>query len=75
VLRAYLARTINSMLGHDSARPLEPEQSLADLGVDSLASIQLAEQLARDLEVSVPVRALLDSTIESLASTIGARLA
>jgi hypothetical protein len=40
-----------------------------------LASIQLAEQLARDLGVSVPVRALLDSTIESLASTIGARLA
>jgi acyl transferase domain-containing protein len=75
LLRAYLARTINAMLGHDSARPLEPEQSLADLGVDSLASIQLAEQLARDLGVSVPVRALLDSTIESLASTIGARLA
>jgi acyl carrier protein len=75
LLRGYLARTINAVLGHEPGRAIKANQPLTDLGMDSLASIQLGERLTQDLRASLPVRALLHGTIESLASALCERLA
>ena len=75
LLRDYLAQTINAILGHDPARTVETSRPLAELGLDSLASIQLGEQLVRDLGVGLPVRALLGGSIEALATVLCDRLA
>jgi aryl carrier-like protein len=71
----YLARTINTLLGHAPERVLDSKQALADLGIDSLACIRLGEQLARDLGVGVGVRAILAATLDSLAASLGAQMA
>jgi amino acid adenylation domain-containing protein len=70
----YLARTINTLLGHAPEHALDPTQTLVDLGIDSLACIRLGEQLARDLGVGVAVRAILAATIDSLAASLGAQM-
>jgi polyketide synthase PksJ len=70
----YLARTINTLLGHAPEHVLDAKQSLVDLGIDSLACIRLVEHLVRDLGVGVPIRAILAATIDSLAATLVARL-
>jgi polyketide synthase PksJ len=75
ILRAYLDRTLNSILGHDPTHVIDASRSLVELGVDSLASIRLGEQLVQELGVRPPVRAMLAGTVESLAATLGARIA
>ena len=75
LLRDYLAQTINAILGHDPARTVEASRPLAELGLDSLASIQLSERLVQDLRVGLPVRALLGGSIEALANALSDRMA
>jgi aryl carrier-like protein len=66
----YLQRTINALLGHAASRPVATDRPLADLGIDSLLSIQLQARLAADLHVQLAIRDLLSVTIETLGETI-----
>jgi len=75
LLRDYLQRTINTLLGHDPSRTVETARPLAELGIDSLASIQLGERLAQDLGASLPVRVLLGGNLETLARALADQLA
>ena len=75
LLRDYLRQTINTLLGLAPSRTVETNRPLADLGLDSLASIQLGERLTQDLGIGLPVRALLGGNLETLASALAGRLA
>jgi acyl transferase domain-containing protein len=74
LLRDYLAQTINVILGHDPARMVQAGRPLVEIGLDSLASIQLGERLMQDLRVGLPVRTLLAGSIETLANALCERL-
>jgi hypothetical protein len=75
LLRDYLGQAINVILGHEPARMVQAGRPLAELGLDSLASIQLGERLMQDLRVGLPVRTLLAGTVETLAAALCERLA
>ncbi|WP_186001770.1 non-ribosomal peptide synthetase [Corallococcus sp. Z5C101001] len=69
LLQAYLL----GLLGQRSSASagLSPQDDLLAFGLDSLATVQLAQQLEGDLGVRVPTSRLLDgASIESLALTL-----
>ena len=71
LLVAYLQEQIVQSLGLDSSQRPEAHQSYTELGVDSLMSIQLSNQIKRELGIEIPVSKLLeDISIEQLAEDI-----
>ncbi len=64
----FLRKEIASVLGFDSTAMLDPKRGLFDIGLDSLAAIELRNRLQNSLGRPLPAAALFDNpTIESLA--------
>jgi polyketide synthase PksJ len=70
LVSAYLTRTVNRLLGYAPSRSVRSDVPLGDLGIDSLASIQLRSLLERDLGAALPVRMLFSGTLDALATEI-----
>jgi acyl transferase domain-containing protein len=75
VLRAVLEQ-IAAVLGHDSADSIDPDAALVELGLDSVAAVQLRNRLQAAAGVSVPMTAIFDHpTPAELASWLVPRAA
>ena len=53
---------------HAADAPLEPDQNLGELGLDSLASINLLFDLETEFGVTIPDEALDENTFATLAN-------
>ena len=68
LLLSHLQDLVAATLGMDSARSVAPDQALSDMGLDSLASLELGNNLEESLQVSVPSTLVYDyPTLETMA--------
>jgi phthiocerol/phenolphthiocerol synthesis type-I polyketide synthase D len=58
LLQSYLSEQVARVLGLSPSR-LDPQQSLSELGLDSLMAVELKNRIAVDLKVNVPVAKFL----------------
>ena len=58
LLQSYLSEQVARVLGLSPSR-LDPQQSLSELGLDSLMAVELKNRIAGDLKVNVPVAKFL----------------
>jgi acyl transferase domain-containing protein/acyl carrier protein len=58
LLQSYLSEQVARVLGLSPSR-LDPQQSLSELGLDSLMAVELKNRIAVDLKVNVPVSKFL----------------
>ncbi|MGE5268926.1 MAG: SDR family NAD(P)-dependent oxidoreductase, partial [Thiohalocapsa sp.] len=69
LLRDELARRLTALLGLPAGAPLDPRRALRDLGLDSLLSVSLRNELAGAFGVDLPSTLLFDyPTLEALAA-------
>jgi NAD(P)-dependent dehydrogenase (short-subunit alcohol dehydrogenase family)/acyl carrier protein len=74
LLMTYLQSKVANILGL-SASDLDVEKSLQDMGLDSLMAVELTNMLRSELQVELPIRALLDDpSIASIATLLRDRL-
>jgi thioester reductase-like protein len=74
LLMRYLQDKVARVLGL-AAADFSPAQSLYDLGLDSLMAIELTSAIRSDLQMELPIRALMeDPSLESLVPLIAAQL-
>ena len=67
VIESYLQKQVVSFVGVDASDLPDTQKSYLELGVDSLLSIELSNNLKQELEVKVPVEKILGGiTIEQL---------
>jgi thioester reductase-like protein len=70
LLTNYLQGKVAKILGLSKA-PLNPDQSLHELGLDSLMSVELTSLMRTELQVELPIRALIeDPSITNIAVLI-----
>ncbi|MBD3884960.1 thioester reductase domain-containing protein [Phormidium tenue FACHB-886] len=75
LLIAYLQEKVAKVLGLSTAH-LDPEQPLHELGLDSLMAVELSSLIKTELQVELPIRALVeDPSIASIASHLVNELA
>ena len=68
ILRAYVRDQVVNILGLDPSFPIRPQQGLFDVGLNSLAAVELMNHLETSLGHSLPPTLVFDyPTIESLA--------
>ncbi|NJK64512.1 MAG: SDR family NAD(P)-dependent oxidoreductase, partial [Synechococcaceae cyanobacterium SM2_3_1] len=68
-LMSYLAKKISTTLGFSTYSSLDSYKSLGSLGVDSLVSVELRNQIRMDLNLDVPLEQLIgNATIHKLVS-------
>lgn len=68
ILIAHLRSQTSSILGFDLSRPIEMEQGLFDMGMDSLMAVELKGRLERSLSVPLPSTLTFNyPTIQALA--------
>lgn len=68
-LMAHIQAEIAEVLGYDSPDEIALDQPLADLGVDSLMAVELANQLEHNLGPTIPASFLFEHpTLEGLVS-------
>lgn len=71
VLTRYLQNLIGQFLGYDSANPPDAFQSLNELGLDSLTSIQVRNKVKSELEIDLPLAKFMgDTNIDLLAKNL-----
>ncbi|PSB01283.1 beta-ketoacyl reductase [Merismopedia glauca] len=71
ILARYLQNLVGQYLGYDPSRPPDPYQSLNELGLDSLTSIQLRNKVKAELQIDLPVAKFMGETnIDLLAKTL-----
>jgi short-subunit dehydrogenase/acyl carrier protein len=75
LLVEYLQQQVKKLLGFDASSPLESNQLLSELGLDSLVSIQLRNRLRTELNVDLPIDKFLESTIVQLGNALLEKLA
>jgi len=63
----WLKKTTEDLLGI-SPEKLSPKSTLADLGIDSLAQLQLIVMAENELGASIPDSALTEANLHSLES-------
>jgi acyl carrier protein len=68
LLREELTRQLAALLGLPAGTRLEPKRALRDLGLDSLLSVSLRNELAATLGLDLPSTLLFDyPTLETLS--------
>ena len=68
LLEQHIQAEVNLVMGFDQTFPLDPEQSLFDLGMDSLMALKLENRLERSLGRTFPATVPFDHpTITALA--------
>jgi acyl carrier protein len=76
MLEAELAQRLVAVLGFPAGTRLEPQRALRDLGLDSLLSVSLRNELAAAFGLDLPVTLLFDHpTLTALAGHLLAQLA
>ncbi len=71
LLVAYLQDLVSKFLGLPPSAPPEPDRALAELGMDSLVSIQLRNRIKTELQVNVAMHEFLgDANIDRLARSV-----
>ncbi|NDJ19426.1 type I polyketide synthase [Myxacorys almedinensis] len=74
LLKTYLQEKAAKVLGLTTSA-IDTERSLHDLGLDSLMAVELTSLIRTDLQVDLPVRALIeDPSIANLAALLAAQL-
>ncbi len=64
-----------TVLGFDLARPLNPQQPLSELGLDSLMAVELRNLLSRTVHAALPATLLFDyPTIAALSGYLSAEV-
>ncbi|MEC4813808.1 MAG: SDR family NAD(P)-dependent oxidoreductase, partial [Scytonema sp. PMC 1069.18] len=75
-LAAYVEKYVVKVLGFEVSTQLNQQQSLLELGLDSLMAVQLKNWIARDLEIDVPIEKFIqNSSIMLLAQWLHSELA
>jgi myxalamid-type polyketide synthase MxaB len=68
-LLTYLRTQIARVMGFDSYKAIEPKAPLFDLGIDSLAAVELKNQLEKDIGCMLRATMIIDyPTCEELIS-------
>ncbi|MDF5724778.1 MAG: SDR family NAD(P)-dependent oxidoreductase, partial [Rhizonema sp. PD37] len=76
LLVTYLQQYVSKVLGFKSSTNLEIQQSLLDLGLDSLMAVQVKNWISTDLAVNLPIeRFINDSSLLKLAKFLQSQLA
>lgn len=75
ILMAYLQRQLARALGAPAAR-LDPDQSFATLGLDSLKALELKNRIESDLDVEMPLVSFIEQpTLSQLSRVLLGKLA
>lgn len=76
VLLDYLRGVIARLLRIAAGETLSPEQSLQDLGLDSLVSIQLRNRIRTELDIDLPVAEMIEAAnLAALVAVVAAKFA
>lgn len=69
LLREHIVQQVAKILGFDSSFVLDPQQPLAEVGLDSLMAIELRNMLSTSIDRQLPPTLLFDyPTVESVFS-------
>ena len=75
LLVTYLQQYVAQVLGFKSSANLEIQESLLQLGLDSLMAVQLKNWISRDLGINLPIEKFIDdSSILQLAKFLQSKL-
>ncbi|MBV7331440.1 SDR family NAD(P)-dependent oxidoreductase [Chloroflexi bacterium TSY] len=74
-LHLYLNDQVAQILGHPSTYEVPSTRSWAELGMDSLMSIDVKNRITRDLGITIPMIELIDTSIEKLVMLLTTRWA
>lgn len=76
LLLDYLRGVIARLLRIAADEALSPDQSLQDLGLDSLVSIQLRNRIRTELEIDLPVAEMIEAaSLAALVAVVAGKLA
>lgn len=69
LLLAHLREQAGKVLGLESSRPIDPQQPLNEMGLDSLMAVELRNALSHSVKSPLPATLLFDyPTLEALAN-------
>jgi acyl carrier protein len=75
LLLAYIREQASKVLGLEPTRPIDPQQPLNELGLDSLMAVELRNALSSSVQASLPATLLFDyPTLEALAGYLGSEV-
>ncbi len=73
--RAYLDRSLRGILGLEEEEEIDPDESVFELGMDSLLAVEFRNRIARDLDRSLQPTLVYDfPTLRELAERVAALL-
>ncbi len=71
--RQYLSQQVAQVSGYAGSHAIDTDQSWAELGIDSLMSIDLKSRIARDLALNIPMPELMNTSTAALATVLNKR--